>query len=166
MPHRPKAFLLALTLLASAFLHAGAQDSGCKKPIRFRITLDPEISSKVVSGRLLVFMAESKNPTSPSFEFVRNNGWVSAMEVDHFVPGQAFEFDPDLKSYPRPFSSAAVATYQFAALLDSDHSYAYNGQNEGDWFSPVVTVENLDPSNTREIDLSLGKQTETKPQSV
>jgi S-formylglutathione hydrolase FrmB len=166
MPHRFKSSLVAITLLASAFLYVGAQDSGCKKPIRFRITLDPEITSKDVSGRLLVFMAESKNATPPSFEFVRNNGWVAAMEVDHFVPGQAFEFNPDLKSYPHPFSSAGVATYQFAALLDSDHSYAYNGQNDGDWFGPVVTVENLDPSNTLEIGLTLGKQTETKAQAV
>src|SRR5262245_18041260 len=126
MPLRLKPLRLALPLVASAFLHGGPQNSGCKKPIRFRITLDPKTTSKEASGRLLVFMAQSKKAAPSSFESVRDNGWVAAMETDHLVPGRALEFNPDLKSYPHPFSSAAAGNYRFAALLDPDHSYAYN----------------------------------------
>jgi uncharacterized protein YifE (UPF0438 family) len=166
MPNCPKASILALVLLASLLQNLWAQDAACKRPIRFRITLGPEAISKATSGRLLVFMAESKNATPSSIEFVRDNGSVAAMEVEHLVPGQILDFNPDLKAYPRPFSRAGVATYQFTALLDPDHSYAYNGQSEGDLFGPVVTIENLNPSDTGEIVLTLNKRAEIKTQAV
>ena len=161
MPKSLKSFILALSLLASVLLNIWGQDVACKRPIRFRIALDPEAASKPTSGRLLVFMTESKSETPPSPQSA-NDGWVAAMEVAHLAPGQTIEFNPDLKAYPHPFSQAKIGTYQFMALLDPDHSYAYNGQNEGDLYGPVVTMEKLSPSDAGAIDLILNKRTEAK----
>jgi len=166
MPNSLKSLVLAFSLLVSSQVDVWAQNAACKRPIRFTVTLDPEGTSKATSGRLLVFMAESKNATPSSFEFVRDNGWVSAMEVEQFVPGKALDFNPDLKAYPHPFSSADVASYHFAALFDPDHSYVYGGQNEGDLFGPVVTVENLNPADTNEISLTLNRRAENKIPAV
>ena len=162
MPNCLKSLILVLGFLASLPQNIWAQETTCKRPIRFKITLDQESTSKASAGRVFVFMYQSKDPATSSSEAVRDKGWVAAMEVEHLPPGKPLEFNPDLKAYPRPFSQAEAGTYQFTALLDPDHSYAYNGQNEGDWYGPVLTVENLNPSDTNEINLTLNKRAEAK----
>ena len=164
MPKSLKTFILALGLLASIHSPVWGQDTTCKQPIRFRITLHQEATATATSGRLFVFASESKDLT-PSSQFTKDS-WVAAVEVDRFAPGQTIEFNPDLRAFPRPFSQAKAGTYQFMALLDPDHSYAYNGQNEGDLSGPVVTMEKLDPSDTGAIDLILNKRADAKATAV
>ena len=165
MPDSLKSLIVALGLLI-VLQGIRGQDSACRRPIRFKITLDQETNSKPTGGRLFAFMSESGDSAPASAESVRDKGWVAAMEVERFVPGQTLEFNPDLKAFPRPFSQAKTGAYQFTALLDPDHSYAYNGPNEGDWYGPVVRVENLNPSDTNEIGLALNKRTEPKIHAV
>lgn len=89
--------------------------------------------------------------------FLPGGTWVAAMEVPSVAPGDSIRFDPDTKAYPQAFSKAKPGDYQFMALLDPDHSYARDGQNEGDLYSEVVPAKMLDPASADSIRLSLTK---------
>lgn len=141
--------LLLLAALASAFAAPG--------PLRFRITLDPAVASKTVSGRMIVFMSD--RPTKVErlqAGFSPTGNWLAAMEIDAMRPGQTIEFNPDLQAYPVPLSKAAKGKLQFMALLDPDHSYARARQDDGDLYSEVVQLE-IDPANTEPVELKLSK---------
>ena len=110
--------------------------------VRFKITLDPELSKLPVSGRLFVLMSDKMEKLDRiTTSFVPGGSWISANEVDAIRPGESITFDPDQQAYPKPFSQAAKGTYQFMALLDVDHSYAYDGPGEGDLYGAVVQTE-------------------------
>jgi hypothetical protein len=145
--------LCALLLLSSS---AATRNQERKSPLRFRITLSKEIAPKAASGRLFVLMTSApKEMRTIQVGFIPGSTWIAAMEVEHFAPGATIEFDPDLKSYPKPFSQARPGSYQVMALLDPNHTYAYHGEDEGDLTSAVVKVENLDPADARPIELRL-----------
>src|SRR5256885_5111573 len=91
--------------------------------------------------------------------FVPGETWLAAMEARWLIPGRAFEFDPDQLAFPHPFSHAKPGSYQFMALLDTDHSYAYTGQNAGDLCGPVVAVPALDPMHAAPVALALDRRT-------
>jgi S-formylglutathione hydrolase FrmB len=97
---------------------------------------------------------------SLSVGFIPDNIWMAATEVTNFAPGQTIEFNPDLKAYPHPFSQARPGAYQIMALLDTDHSYGYSGQNEGDLCSPVIKLRNLTPARGGPVALVLNRRTE------
>src|SRR5437016_5521490 len=120
---RFSARLLVVWLLSVSCLKTAAAE-----PIRFRITLAREASAKTVSGRMLVFMSSAPGkPSSIGTGFVPGQVSVAAIEIEAIKPEQAIEFNPDVKAYPQSFSKAKPGTYHFMALLDRDHSYAYNG---------------------------------------
>jgi hypothetical protein len=151
---RPSALLLFLFLATLAA--AG--------PLRFRITLDPELSKQPLSGRMFVLMSNKKEKVERiTTSFVPGESWISAMEIDAIGPGQSVLFNPDSKAYPKPFSRAAQGSYQFMALFDLDHSYAYNGPGEGDLYSAVVQID-VDPANADvPVELHLSKVMEGRP---
>ena len=92
-------FVLALTLSAFASFAA---------PLRFEITLDPSVAPHGSSGRLLVFLADAKQPRETlSGGFVPGETWLAAKEVEFFAAGSTIVFDADNLAYPKPFSSAA-----------------------------------------------------------
>ena len=79
---------------------------------------------------------------------------------------QALEFDPDVSAYPRPFSKAAPANYQFMALLDRNHDYVWRGQHGGDLYGPVVRRIGLDPGHAAPVALALSKVEEERHDSA
>ena len=138
----------------------GAQ--GCQAgmgPLRFRITLSPEIAPQGASGRLFVLMSTaSEKRDMLRTGFVPTSTGLSAMEVEHLGAGESLTFDPDVKAYPRPFSQLQPGRYQFMALLDPEHRLPYFGQGEGDLVGPVAAFENFDPSCTKEVSLSIDRR--------
>lgn len=133
-------------------------------PLRFEITLDPAIAPHGSSGRLLVFLADAKQPRETlSGGFVPGETWIAAKEVDFFAPGATINFDADNIAYPKPFSSAAPGDYEFMALLDPDHSYARAAQDGGDLYSAVVTVRGINPADTAPVKLTITKLTPMRP---
>jgi hypothetical protein len=84
-------------------------------------------------------------------------------KVSSFAPGGTIEFDPDTVAYPMPFSQAKPGTYQFMALLDTDHTYSYHGQDGGDLTSEVVKVDNVNQGNTTPIQLTISRRTPGRP---
>lgn len=150
-------FVLALSL--SVFATAA--------PLRFEITLDPSIAPHGSSGRLLVFLADAKQPRDVlSGGFVPGETWIAAKEVEFFAAGSTINFDADNIAYPKPFSQAAPGDYEFMALLDPDHSYARNAQDGGDLYSAVVTVRGINPADAAPVKLAITKLTPMRPQPV
>jgi enterochelin esterase-like enzyme len=133
-------------------------------PLRFRVTLAREAAAAPVSGRLLVFMTDRAEPLSRiSTGFVPGSVWVASREITSIAPGETVEFDPDANAFPRPFSKARRASYQFMALLDVHHDYVLHGQRPGDLSSPVVRRAGLNPRRTRPVSLSLTQVEPERP---
>ena len=155
-----KAFFLTLVLLSLAVAHSRAFAS--TGPIRFTVDVSPELSSKSVGGRLLIFMTKSSEPmdmVQPSF-FDFDKVWVAAREVSNLSAGSSIDLNPDLLAYPNVFSAAPGGDYQIMALLDVDHTFPYSVIGPGDLRSVVVGVRGLKPADTEPIKLSLTKKIE------
>jgi len=156
--------VVPLVLGAGLVPSAAAPERG---PLRFRITLSKETAPDGASGRLFVLMTSSAAP-QPVLRtgFVPGATWIAAMEVAHLAPGRTLEFNPDLKAFPQPFSTAKPGTYQCMALLDPDHSYARNNQDAGDFCGPVVAAAGLRPDDTAPVALSLDRVTASRPAPI
>jgi enterochelin esterase-like enzyme len=136
-------------------------------PLRFEIKLDPSVAPHGSSGRLLVFLADAKQPRDVlSGGFVPGETWIAAKEVEYFASGSTIEFDADQTAYPKPFSQAARGDYEFMALLDPDHTYARSAQVGGDLYSAVVTVRGINPADTAPVKLVINKLTPMRPKPV
>ncbi|HEY6330444.1 MAG TPA: alpha/beta hydrolase-fold protein [Blastocatellia bacterium] len=137
-----------------------AQAAPAAGPLRFHVALSSGVSSQPLSGRLIVFMSDAKQQREMlDAGFIPGSVWVAAMEVEAIRPGETIYFDPDVKAYPAPFSKAKAGSYQFMALLDTDHSYAYSNQMDGNsYYGPVTRVAPVDPSNTAPIELTIGNR--------
>ncbi len=132
-------------------------------PLRLQITLDPALAPAGAAGRLLVFMTANPKPQDTlGTGFIPGSTWLAAMELDHLGAGETLLFDPDALAFPQKFSAATRGTYQVMALLDVDHSYAYNGEGPGDLKSAVLSVE-LDPGATEPLALTLTRATPADP---
>jgi S-formylglutathione hydrolase FrmB len=158
MQRCPKLLMIALTL-ALLVLDTPAQNAS-SSPLRFRITLAKEIAPRGVSGRLLVLMTDSvhqRDSLNPGF--VPGSMWMAAMEVEQLAPGGSIDLDADRIAFPGPLSQAKRGTYQVMALLDPNHSYPYHGQDEGDFSSQVIKIEDLNPADSKPVELTLSRIT-------
>jgi S-formylglutathione hydrolase FrmB len=132
-------------------------------PLRFRITLSKELATQTSAGRLFVLMSDqAQDQPVLSTGFSPGSTWLAAMEVEAVAPGQTIELNPESLVYPKPFAQARPGSYQFMALLDTDHNYAYNGLGEGDLYSAVIRVDNLNPASTAPVELLLSKRGEAR----
>lgn len=158
------AALFALVLLC---IPAVGQTSGPSCPLKFKITLSNSIAASTLNGRLLVFMTTSMEKKEMlEAGFVPGETWVAAQEIEAVRPGQTVVFDPDVKAYPAPLSKAKPGTYQFMALLDTDHEYAYGGPDENSYYSPVIKIENIDPGHADAVELTIEKRAKGRPSPV
>lgn len=163
MPRRswPLLFVLCFLFLS---LPTVAQETAGAARLRFRVSLSKELAPSGASGRLLVLMTDSPQPQQTvRVGFVPGSTWIAAMEITHLAAGGSVEFDPDQTAYPHPFSQAKPGSYQVMALLDLDHSYAYNGEGEGDLKSEVVKLENLNPADAKPAELTLSRVNPARP---
>ena len=148
--------LFIIALLPFALLPVAAQTAVQDTRLRIRVSLSKELGPGGALGRLLVLMTDAPQPQQTfCVGFVPGSTWIAAMEITHLAAGAAIEFDSDANAYPLPFSQAKLGTYQVMALLDVDHSYAYNG--EGDLKSEVVKLETLNPADAKPIELTLSR---------
>lgn len=112
--------------------------------VRFKVKVDPSLveANKPLSGRLLVFMTGNMKPVD-GFGIDSENAeavYVTGMEVRNFDAGRTIEVYPDALAFPRKFSEAPAGEYQLFALLDTNHSYTYDGPGGGDLYSKVVKI--------------------------
>jgi hypothetical protein len=130
--------------------------TGCG--LRFRIVLPSDAAPQGARGRMLVFMSDQPGKYDLlTTGFVPGEVAVAAAEVDYLAAGAAYDFNPDEKAFPHPFSKFGKGNYQFMALLDADHSFAYSGLGPGDLYSPVLVREAIDPASTTPVELRLSR---------
>jgi hypothetical protein len=127
--------------------------------IRFRITADRALGAAPITGRLLVLWSTAPDKKD-TLEMEWNNTQIASMPVDSMMPGAAFDFDPDLAAFPKPFSQMPAGTYQLMAVLDTDASFLRAGLDAGDLYSAVVQLP-LDPGHNAPVDLRLDKRVPT-----
>ncbi|HVP43670.1 MAG TPA: alpha/beta hydrolase-fold protein [Terriglobales bacterium] len=146
-------FFLQVILLLAASAQA-------QQPVRFQISVAPEVADKAVSGRLLVFMTQSAADGKLLAPDLMNPSrvWVEAVEVHDLEPGTPIEVAPTL-SFPKPFAQASVGDYRFMALLDVNHNYSYKTRADGgDLHSDVIEQHGFDPAKPAAVALTLSKR--------
>lgn len=139
-----RSFPLPCLLLAASL--AAAQTTATPH-LFFRITLGSGIGH-IESGRVLIFLepgsgakqvqANEMHPSATS---------IAAEEVTDLHSGESIDIDVDQLAFPAPFSSLKGGTYEAQAVLDVDHTYAYDGLNPGDLESSVVALPNWTPGS-------------------
>jgi len=72
---------------------------------------------------------------------------VAGREVSGLAPGASIDIDVDELAFPAPFSSLKPDTYEAQAVLDVNHTYAYDGLEPGDLESPVVALATWTPGS-------------------
>lgn len=129
--------------------------------LHFRVSLDSALATAPVSGRLIVFMTSDPSPQEilhPSIAPGSRPMWIAAREVEDLAPGKPVDLDADEIAYPQPLSEAPAGDYQIMALLDTDHTAAYNffGAFSGeDLRSAVIEVKGLNPKQSAPVELKL-----------
>jgi len=123
-------FIFALTAAVSA------------QSVHFKINLDRTLEKEPLSGRLLIFMTNNPKPLEMiEPDFTNPNAvYITGTEITNLEAGKPIEIDADELSFPQKFSAAPQGEYQVMALLDTNHSYTYDGAGTGDIYSPVVKV--------------------------
>jgi S-formylglutathione hydrolase FrmB len=108
----------------------------------------PASASAPVSGRLLLFVAaagvargdakDGKVDTVDLNPFQPTSVSVAAREVTALAPGASTFIDGDDLVFPAPLSQLPPGDYVMQAVLDVDHSYAYDGRGGGDLVSAAA----------------------------
>jgi hypothetical protein len=161
MSRRLRAVALIICLHFS--LNLLAQNAG---PLRFRVTLDPALSSKPVSGRLIVFMTNNPKPQEVLEPGLGDEGaktWIAAREIPHLAPGESVDLEADEIAYPEPLSKAPMGDYQVMVLLDVDHNAGYNTFTDADLRSPVLPLKSFNPSQAAPVELKLSQHAPPLP---
>jgi S-formylglutathione hydrolase FrmB len=162
MKHR----ILRLLVLSLACASLFSPIQLAAETLRFHIRFAPELGSQPASGRMIVLLSSQEKPLeelSPGMGDNVRQVWIAAKEVHDLKPGEAMDLDPDELAFPKPLSQAPAGNYQAMAVLDVNHDYAYQGSSPGDLLSPVLAVQQLNPANTKPVELTLTKRVPERP---
>lgn len=137
---------LALLAWASLWLAAcGAHPQVSMAPepgMSVEVRLDPRASANALSGRLIVVMTTDVRGS----RFVtpglgpKHATWITASEVRELAPDGIVRIPANAPSFPRAWRDVPAGTYRIQAVLDVHHSFAYDGLESGDLYSPVARV--------------------------
>jgi S-formylglutathione hydrolase FrmB len=137
---------LAAALLLAAAL-GGSSAPALAAPVVLHVTLK-DGADHPTSGRLLVFakpVDASRDAGTITLVDVRGNDIrgvaVAAMEVRDLAVGQGVDVDADAIAFPQRFSGLPPGRYALQAVLDQDHTYAYDGRGAGDIVGPVALLD-------------------------
>ncbi len=122
--------------------------------VHFKIKVDPAIGKELLSGRLLIFMTKNPQPLEMiEPDFTNPDAvYISGTEITNLKAGKPVEINADKLAFPQKFSNAPAGEYQLMALLDTNHSYTYDGAGAGDFYSKVVKLTM--PAGVTELTLS------------
>jgi hypothetical protein len=121
----------------------------------FRVTLGSGMQGPV-SGRVLIFLEEGSGAKQVQVDEFRPSAVsVAAREVSDLQPGASIDVDVDDLAYPGPVSERKPGTYEAQAVLDVNHTYAYDGLEAGDLQSSVVALPNWTPGTGEEPTFTL-----------
>lgn len=142
---------LCLAVLVTTPLTSFAQTS-----ITAHVTLDADVASEPLTGRLLLFF--SKRMPQPMF----GPNWFGAepffrMDVSEMKPGDSVTFDDSAISMGEPLSKLADGSYNIQVVLDHDFFYANHASGPGNYFSEPARVTIQDGKPTEPIQLTLNQ---------
>ena len=110
--------------------------------VEFQVTLDPQVATQPVSGRLYVFLSQ-RAAGEPRF----GPDWFHPepffrLDVKDFRPGTAQTIDDSAAGFPDKLSRLPPGTYRAQAVLanDLDIYSCEPGRGAGNVFSPVVAA--------------------------
>lgn len=137
--------LFLLPLLLSLAVSLAAAQTTATPHLFFRVTLAAGMQP-VASGRVLIFLeAGSGAKQVQANEFHPSATSIAAKEITDLHPGESIDVDVDSIAFPAPFSSLQPGTYEAQAILDVNHTYAYDGLEAGDLESSVLALPNWTP---------------------
>jgi len=154
----------ALRLLVLSLLVSLSWAQNPPQHLFFRVTLDPAMQH-TESGRILIFLEPGSGAKRVGAnEFRPSATSIAAKEIADLKPGDSVDVDVDNLAFPAPFSSLKPGTYQAQAVLDVDHTYAYDGPEAGDLESPVVPLADWAPGSGAEPAFVLSQVMEARPE--
>ena len=160
---RPFCRFLFLPFLVSLLASLALAQTTATPHLFFQVTLDAS-QPQPVSGRLLIFLEPGSGATHVGAnEFHPSATSIAAEEVHDLRPGSSIDIDVDAIAFPAPLSSLPPGTYQAQAVLDVNHTYAYDGLNPGDLESDVVPLANWTPGSGPEPAFILSHVAGTRP---
>ncbi len=140
----------AISSVALLAVSLAAAQTTATPHLFFRVTLGAGVGH-VESGRVLIFLeAGSGAKQVQANEFHPSSTSIAAEEVTDLHPGESIDVDVDQIAFPAPFSSLKPGTWEAQAVLDVNHTYAYDGLNPGDLESGVVALPNWTPGSGSE----------------
>jgi len=139
-------------LLATCLSPSTVQSAG----LVFRVTLDPQVAQKSVTGRLFVFLS-----SSAASEPRQGPNWFKpepffGQDVEGFEPGSSRDIDKTADGYPDHLDKLTPGTYYVQALFDHDFYFQNHAKGPGNFYSDVAQIR-LDPAETGVIRLKLTK---------
>lgn len=136
-------FTLLAACLLSAAAHAGVQ---------FKVTLDPAVSDKPVSGRVIVMLIKSdsqvKGQTFPADgPFFDEPQPMYGIDVKDLAPGASVIVDDACFGFPTRPSKLLGGIYKVQARLDTNRQSSQWRRDAGNFYSEPATLRN-DQSKT------------------
>jgi S-formylglutathione hydrolase FrmB len=138
-------------LLLAVFAIAGTEP----RPLEFRLTFDPAISSKPFSGRVYVMLWKNDPGTnlrsSPSWN---NPEPFFAQDVKDWAPGKPLRFTGPI-GIPGPLAKLPKGSYFVQAVMDFGLGMSFSASDGNGWC--LATQHDLDPATSGPIALHLDK---------
>ena len=134
------------SLIVTATLAVAQQPT--RQHLFFHVTLSPEFQHPV-SGRLLLFVSPGRGDKAVDMDMMAPaKVYIAAKEIANLKPGQTVDIDADDIAFPAQLSHAPQGDYEAQAVLDVDHTYNYSGRQPGDLITPVVDLQQWNPSTS------------------
>jgi S-formylglutathione hydrolase FrmB len=141
-------------LFIGVLLAVCAAGSAGAETLRFSVRIDPAVTAREVSGRVLVFLSQSERG-APRFgpDWFHPEPFLGC-DVHRMKPGTSVAVDDRADSFPRPLSQLQPGQYRVQAVLSIDDSPSYRARGAGSLYSDVRQL-NLDPAVSGEVELRL-----------
>ena len=125
-----------------------------EETLQFSVRIDPAVTSREVSGRVLVFLSQSDRGSPRFGPDWFHPGPFLGCDVHRMKPGMRVAVDGRADSFPRPLSQLRPGQYRVQAVLSIDDSPSYRARGEGSLYSDVRQLD-LDPAASGEVELEL-----------
>jgi S-formylglutathione hydrolase FrmB len=139
-------------LLPMALAAAGAEP----RPLEFRLTFDPAISSKPFTGRVYVMLSKG----DPGDNLTSSVKWfkpdpIFALDVKDWQPRQPLMIGSNALGYPEPLAKLPKGTYYAQAVMDFGRDMSFSAAPGNGWCKAVKCE--LDPATGGTVNLHLDK---------
>ena len=135
----PNQLINLWTVVAIATCALGSNICQAQQATTFEVTLEPNIQSAPVDGRLLVFVSK-RNPNP-----MRGPNWFNpdpffGIDVKETKPGDKITVDDSADAFPQPLSKLPPGEYNVQAILHHNFYAANHGNGPGNFYSKAKRV--------------------------